>query len=76
VFQSLIDDLKSLLKLHKFVDGCALTKIIKELNTSRMQLEIGSADCSSSLTQGNKRNAVRLDHKESTTTTAAEWTTY
>ena len=40
VFLSLIDDLKSLLEPHKFVDDCTLTEIIKDLNTSRMQLEI------------------------------------
>ena len=41
---SLIDDLKSLLEQHKFVDDCTLTEIIKEQTTSRMQPEIDSVN--------------------------------
>jgi len=39
-FLSLIDDLKTLLELRKFVDECTLTEIIQELNTSCMLLKL------------------------------------
>ena len=40
VFLSLINDLRSLLELHKFVDDCTLTEIISPLNVSVMQQEL------------------------------------
>jgi len=49
VFLSLYDDHKSLIELHKFDDDCTLAEIIKEMNTSRLQLEIDSDDSWSSL---------------------------
>jgi len=53
VFLLLIDDLKSLLELHKSVDYCSLTEIIKELNTSKMQAEIDSVDSCSNMNHMN-----------------------
>jgi len=40
----MIDDLKSPLELHKFVDDCTLSEIIKKSGTSIMQQEIDSVD--------------------------------
>jgi len=53
MFQSLIDDLQLLLKLHKFVDDCTLTEITKKLNTVRMQRGIDNVDPWSSLNYMN-----------------------
>jgi len=49
IFLTMIDDLKSLLQLHKFVDDCTLSEIIKKAGTSIMQQEIDSVDSWSSL---------------------------
>jgi hypothetical protein len=40
VFLSLINDLSSLLQLHKFVDDCTLTEIISRLSSNLMKHEI------------------------------------
>jgi len=45
----MINDLKSPLELHKFVDDCTLSEIIKKAGTSIMQQEIDSVDSWSSL---------------------------
>jgi len=45
----MIDDLKSPLELHKFIDSCTLSEIIKTAGTSIMQQEIDSVDSLSSL---------------------------
>jgi len=44
VFVSLINDLKSLFELHKFVDDCTLTEIFQKMCTSKMQQELDSVN--------------------------------
>ena len=55
VFLSLINDLKSRLELHKFVDDCTLTETIRkhQLNSSIMQSEIDCVDSWSNLNHTN-----------------------
>ena len=40
IFISLIDDLQSILELHKFVDDCTLTEIIAKYSIGAMQQEL------------------------------------
>jgi len=49
VFLTMIDDLKSPLELHKFVNDYTLSEIIEKAGTSIMQQEIGSVNSWSSL---------------------------
>jgi len=49
VFLSMIDDLKSPLELHKFVNDCTLSEIIKKSGTNIMQQEMDRFDPWSSL---------------------------
>jgi len=49
VFLTIIDDIKSPLELHTFVDDCSLSEIIKKSDTSIMQQDIDSVDSWSSL---------------------------
>ena len=44
VFLSLIDELKSLLELHKYVDDCTLTETIRKLSASIMQQEVDNVN--------------------------------
>jgi hypothetical protein len=53
VFLALINDLQSSLELHKFVDDCTMTEILKAHMTSIMQQEIDSVDSWSSLNHMN-----------------------
>ena len=48
VFLTMIDDLKSPLELHKFVDDCTLSEILNKSGTSIMQQAINSVDSWSS----------------------------
>ena len=54
VFLTMIDDLKLPLELHKFVDDCTLSEIIKKSGTSIMQKEIQCRLMDKSKSYGHK----------------------
>jgi len=49
IFLTMIDDLKSQLELHKFVDDCTLSEIINKASIMQQEKEIDSVDSWSSL---------------------------
>jgi hypothetical protein len=61
VFLSLINDLESLMELHKFIDDCTLSEVLPKFNYSTMQTEIDKLNNWSSL---NFMNVNTIKTKE------------